>query len=198
MTVEIRRSRAADVGGIADVCTRGYRATYRGLLPDEHIERTIRDFYGEDRIAGEIDPAPPHWLGYVVAVEPGAGVPGERVVGAAGGAVTGDATGELYVLYLDPDRRGEGIGTRLLDHVTGQLLEHGATGMWVSVTEGNELGLPFYRARGFIEAGRRPAYTEPDTEPDMQSHNGSDVPHSVRMYRPIGRSRSSMIPECND
>ncbi|WP_161992262.1 N-acetyltransferase [Pseudonocardia sp. EV170527-09] len=171
----IRAAVAADAPGIADVCTRAYRATYRDLLPSSFVEDVITRFYDEDRVRSEVAPAPPHWLGYVVAA---AGSPGERgsVLGAAGGAITGEGVGELYVLYLDPDRRGEGIGTRLLDHVTVQLRDHGAREMWVSVAEGNDRGVPFYRARGFVERGRVPMHTS----------EVSDGLWSLRMFRPLG------------
>ncbi len=167
----VRAAVPADAPGIADVCTRAYRATYRDLLPESFVDDVVAGFYDEARVRAETVPAPPHWLGYVVAEEAGS------VVGAAGGAVTGEGVGELYVLYLDPDRRGEGIGTRLLDHVTGQLRGHGATEMWVSVAEGNDLGIPFYRARGFVEHDRVPMHTS----------DVADGLWSLRMRRDITR-----------
>ncbi|MEU9820283.1 GNAT family N-acetyltransferase [Pseudonocardia alni] len=168
----VRAAVPADAPGIADVCTRAYRATYRDLLPEAFVDDVVARFYDETRVRSETVPAPPHWLGYVVAEEAGS------VVGAAGGAITGAGVGELYVLYLDPDRRGEGIGTRLLDHVTAQLRDHGATGMWVSVAEGNDLGVPFYRARGFVECDRVP----------MHISAADDGLWSLRMHRVIARS----------
>ena len=72
------------------------------------------------------------------------------MVGAAGGGMIGDDTGELFVIYLDPHRRNEGIGTMLLDAVTKQQKEeYGATRQWVSVQKGNMKGIPFYEVRGF-------------------------------------------------
>lgn len=59
--------------------------------------------------------------------------------------------GWASVLYLDPAKRGRGLGTLLLDRVVGQLAGAGAREIWVSVTPGNERGIPFYRARGFEE-----------------------------------------------
>lgn len=170
--VGVRAATPSDAPGIADVCARAYRATYRDLLPEAFVDDVVARFYDETRVRSEIVPAPPHWLGYVVAEEMG------TVVGAAGGAITADGVGELYVLYLDPVRRGEGIGTRLLDHVTGQLRAHGATEMWVSVAEGNDLGVPFYRARGFVERDRVPMHTSA----------ADDDLWSLRMHRRITRS----------
>jgi ribosomal protein S18 acetylase RimI-like enzyme len=46
----------------------------------------------------------------------------------------------------------------VLDYITDQQRKLGATEQWVSVAPANELGLAFYEAQGFLEAGRRPAY----------------------------------------
>ncbi|SFF57536.1 Acetyltransferase (GNAT) family protein [Halobacillus alkaliphilus] len=61
-----------------------------------------------------------------------------------------DGIGELFVLYLDPDRRNEGIGTKLLETITQQQkVEYGAKEQWVSVQKGNRKAIPFYEAKGF-------------------------------------------------
>ncbi|MDI6101951.1 GNAT family N-acetyltransferase [Actinoplanes sp. NEAU-A12] len=153
-----RAARDEDVAAIVDICTRGYRRTYPALLSSEFIERMLAEFYTAERVAKEIAAAPPNWLGYQVVEEDG------RVLGAAGGGLTAPGVGELFVLYLDPDERGRGLGTLLLDHITGQLRELGATEMWVAALDGNELGIPFYEARGFGRRERRRTYgsTEAD------------------------------------
>ncbi len=60
-------------------------------------------------------------------------------------------------------RRGEGIGTLLLDTITEQQRAHGAREQWVSVEPDNKKGLPFYAARGFEVRGERPEWgTRPE------------------------------------
>src|SRR5690606_11697132 len=74
-----------------------------------------------------------------------------NIVGAIGGGMTSTTAGEVYVFYLDPEMRGQGIGTRLLTFFTKiQKHTYGATEQWVSVAKGNNYGIPFYEARGFI------------------------------------------------
>lgn len=152
MTFDIRRAGAADADGISAVCSTAYRATYQGLTSDAFIQRSIDDFYQPDRIRSEIDPNPPGWLGYVVAADQ------TGVIGAAGGGLTEPGVAELYVLYVDPNRRNEGIGTALLESVCASFQQHNAHELRVSVIENNELGLPFYRARGFVPFDTVPAY----------------------------------------
>jgi ribosomal protein S18 acetylase RimI-like enzyme len=55
-------------------------------------------------------------------------------------------------------RRGEGVGTRLLDAITDQQRAQGAREQWVSVEPENTKGLPFYYARGFEVRGKRPQW----------------------------------------
>jgi ribosomal protein S18 acetylase RimI-like enzyme len=79
----------------------------------------------------------------------------ESVIGAGGGGITQPGVGEIFVLYLDPTRRGEGIGTRILDAITEQQRAQGTREQWVSVEPENTRGLPFYFARGFEVQGQR-------------------------------------------
>ena len=155
---EVRPARQDDVAAICDICTRSFHATYTGLLPTGYLERMLAEFYTPERVRTGITPTPPDRLGHQVVEEDG------RVLGTAVGGLTGPGTGELHVLYLDPAERGRGLGTLLLDRVTEQVRAHGATEMWAAVVEGNDLGLPFYRARGFVQEGRRRAYGSTEQE----------------------------------
>ncbi|MGH8080463.1 MAG: acetyltransferase [Lysobacter sp.] len=58
---------------------------------------------------------------------------------------------QVEMLFLDPDRRGQGIGTRLLDHARAL---RGA--LTVDVNEQNPQAHGFYRRYGFVDTGRSP------------------------------------------
>jgi GNAT superfamily N-acetyltransferase len=170
---DVRLAREADVAGVCEVCREGFVESSRGLLPPATIEQQAAAYYAPDRVLREVLSAgeDPRWQGYVVAVT-AAG----RVLGAAGGGVTPDGLGQVYVLYLDPALRGRGVGTALLDFVTAQQRSEGAAEQWVSVTDGNWMGIPFYLARGFVVRDRVP-FTTTDRRP-----TGA---HSLRMSRPV-------------
>jgi ribosomal protein S18 acetylase RimI-like enzyme len=156
--VEARRATAEDVPAICRICADGWRETYREQYPESRIERTIERFYTPQRVAGEIDPAP-GWDGWWVAVDPAG-----EVVAAGGGGMSGPGRGEIFVLYADPKRRRQGAGTALLDAITNVQANQGAREQWVAVAEGNELGIPFYEARGFHRRGTRPPYETDDPD----------------------------------
>jgi ribosomal protein S18 acetylase RimI-like enzyme len=147
----IRPAEIPDAEGIARVCAAGWRDTYRGIKEPERIEAVIAEYYTPERISGEIA-APQGWDGWIVAVED------DTVIGAGGGGMTEPGVGEIFVLYLDPTRRGEGIGTLLLDAITDQQRAQGAREQWVSVEPENTKGLPFYYARGFEVREKRPEW----------------------------------------
>jgi ribosomal protein S18 acetylase RimI-like enzyme len=143
MTAVVRPAVESDATSIARICSTTYRDVYRDLLPAEYIERSVVAFYNEPRVAGEIAPVPPEWFGYQVVEEDG------RVLGAAGGGMTGPATGELSVIYLDAAERGRGLGTLLLDRIVEQIRAAGGKEVWLSIFLGDQPGIGFYRARGF-------------------------------------------------
>lgn len=150
--VEIRKAVFEDARGISKVCSAGYRKTYPELLAESQIEGVIREFYNEERIQKEITEVGQEWNGWFVAVD------GGLVVGAGGGGFTGKESAELFVLYLDPDRKREGIGSKLLLAITEDQLARGAKEQWVSVAKGNMMGIPFYEAVGFDFQEEHPSY----------------------------------------
>src|SRR5690625_2368662 len=103
----------------------------------------IHEFYTYDRILKEVTTTNRQWNGWVVALDDG------KVVGTGGGGMISENHGELFVLYLDPGRRSEGLGSMILEAVTKELKTYGAKEQWVSVTKNNDKAIPFYEAKGF-------------------------------------------------
>jgi GNAT superfamily N-acetyltransferase len=115
------------------------------------IEATIAEWYSLERITADVI-NPEGWNGWWVVLDD------KQIIGAGGAAFHPPASSELYVIYMDPDRRGEGAGTLLLNAITEELITQGAREQWVAVTPGNLKGIPFYEARGFRRCGSRPAF----------------------------------------
>ena len=169
-----RSATPADVEAIARVCGDGYRRTYPALLSPATIEDVVARYYAPDRIRSEIAAAPPGWSGYLVAEDEDG-----QVVAAGGGGFTAPGVAEVFVLYVDPDRRNRGFGTAVLDLLTQQQIDAGAREQWVSVTKGNTLGLPFYAARGF-------AFVE-EVEP-WDGTGAAEGARTWRLRRPLARA----------
>ncbi|MEI4803579.1 GNAT family N-acetyltransferase [Bacillus sp. NPDC077411] len=156
--IQVVRADTIHIEGIAKICTDGWLATYEGLHSQEYIDCVIEEYYNHERIHKEVLTNNENWYGWFVALE------NEKVVGAIGGGTTGEKCGEIFVLYLDPNRRREGIGTLLVDYFTEIQKEKGIVEQWVSVAEGNEKGIPFYEAKGFVKQSERPSQGSTEEE----------------------------------
>ncbi|MBU1226732.1 MAG: GNAT family N-acetyltransferase [Actinobacteria bacterium] len=157
MTVGARRAVPGDAIAIATVQVASWNATYRGLMPDEAIDRMT------------VETRAPRWVdiieaGHVVfvAVEDG------RVVGFCSVAESADEpdTGEITAMYADPNVLGRGHGHRLMGEAIGWFTARGfhAATLWVLAT--NHIGRTFYE-----KAGWRPDGVESDHEVFGMSHH---------------------------
>lgn len=159
-----RMATEADVEAICHICSTSWRYMYAKLLSSHVIETVIAKYYMPDRIKSEVVPAMPHWSGYIV-VEDEQG----QVVAVGGGGLSSATTGELYVLYADPNRRGNGFGSAVLELLTSQQVAAGASEQCVSVQKGNNLGIPFYLARGFVVVEENPSWDETLSQAGVRS-----------------------------
>ena len=78
-----------------------------------------------------------------------------EVVGAIGGGTIGEETGEIFVFYMDPNKRNRGIGTKLLNYHTDYQKNLGIKEQWLSAQKDNEKAIPFYEAKGFVKQSEK-------------------------------------------
>ncbi|QWP74687.1 acetyltransferase [Lysobacter sp. K5869] len=125
----IRERRRDDHPALLDLWERSVRATHDFLSETDiaELRPQVRDIYFD---AVEL------WV-Y------------EDADGLAG--FIGLADAQVEMLFLEPARRGQGIGTRLLDHA-----RHLRGALTVDVNEHNPQAHGFYRRYGFVETGRSP------------------------------------------
>lgn len=141
--IKVRFATKEDARSISNICSKAWKVTYADIFSPEYIEKVIDDFYNVDRIAKESSESSYSWHGYMVAYE------GQKNLGCIGGGIEGE-TGFIYVLYVDPDHKGQGVGSALLDYLTKYQKEnYGISRQEVSVASGNMMGIPFYEKKGF-------------------------------------------------
>ena len=144
-----RPARPEDAEGIARVCSAGWRDTlqrHQGARAHRGDHRRVLH-----RIRREIAELE-GWDGWIAAVED------DTVVGAGGGGMVGSGVGEIFVLYLEPARRGEGIGTLLLEAITEQQRVRGAREQWGERRAGQTpRGFPSTTRAASICAGSDPS-----------------------------------------
>ena len=65
---------------------------------------------------------------------------------------------ELANIAVDSNRRGRGLGSRLLDAALHAAHSRGAAAMYLEVRESNGIARALYASRGFAQVGRRRRY----------------------------------------
>ncbi len=133
----IRRYRPADAGAIARLNDRALAET--GTDPDDvpgidDIENVEREYLQD----GE----------FLVAEQHG------RVVGMGGLTVDGDE-GELFRMRVDPDRQGEGVGSRLLDALEHAADKRGVNCLYAETARRQSNATRFYPSNGYERVKER-------------------------------------------
>jgi GNAT superfamily N-acetyltransferase len=144
-----------DVPAVSAIRVRGWQSAYAGIVPQNWLDAMDvaedaarrREFLA--RSAGRVR--------NLVAVEPGEGS-AEQVVGwAAFGPYRGQpetaADGELYALYVRPDRIGTGAGRALISAVIEQAGRLGQRRLLLWVLADNSRARRFYSRAGFAPDG---------------------------------------------
>ena len=94
---------------------------------------------------------------YVVDDEAG------RVVGYAGlRAVRGGRDADIQTIAIAEASRGRGRGRTLLRALLGEAAERGVHDVFLEVRADNPVAQALYASEGFLEAGRRARYYQPD------------------------------------
>jgi ribosomal protein S18 acetylase RimI-like enzyme len=138
--MDFREAKTEDMEGIRGVARRSWETDYPDILSRETITETVEEWYAPERLAFDIESEDAH---VVVAIGDDGGV-----IGFAH-AITADEIGTLLRLYVDPDSRGRGIGTRFLDGTCETLAAEGCSRIEAMVLEENEPGNAFYHEYGF-------------------------------------------------
>ncbi len=147
--IAIRRARLADAAAIAAVQVAAWRVAYRGLLPDDTLDRlSVED--AEARWQERIDIA---WGNTFVAEQDG------HIAGFVAGGKSQDpdddheTVGEVYVLYVYPETWRQGLGKALIETMIECLREARFQEAVLWVLRGNQQAIGFYEATGFVADG---------------------------------------------
>lgn len=135
--MKIRAASQLDRPAIAAVQTASWRATYRGMLPDEYLDHEV---------AGDLSC---HWatVGFL---------PDDVVLVADDGQVVGFIAiwcrPDPYIdnLHVMPDRQSEGVGRKLMVAGAEELRRRGHGTAYLWVMENNLRAIRFYEGLGGV------------------------------------------------
>lgn len=146
----LRRARPGDELAVAEVHVRSWQVAYRGLLPDDYLD-SLEPARRAERYT--FAASGPDVASTTVAVENGS-ICGFATVGPSRDDDSARA-GELYAIYLHPDRWGRGVGLLLIRDARSRLVDHGRTEALLWVLAGNDRAERFYRLDGWLPDGRQ-------------------------------------------
>ncbi|AXK36986.1 GNAT family N-acetyltransferase [Streptomyces armeniacus] len=151
----------ADIDAVAELRVRGWQHAYAGLMPQTYL-----DGMSPDRDAGQRRELFAKTRGVItnlVAEDDAGRVTGWAALGPyrdddrTGGAGRAQ-DGELYALYVLPERIGTGTGRALMDAVLTRAEELGHTRLLLWVVKGNARARRFYERAGWAPDGAEEAY----------------------------------------
>jgi GNAT superfamily N-acetyltransferase len=144
----LRPATSADAQLIAGMHAQSWASAYRGILPDDFLDREM---------SAERET---HWSTRFEELAAGAGevfiaIQDDRPIGFVC-LVAPDENGSVLVdnLHALPGAKGSGLGTAMLSIAAQWSRDRGATSMHLFVLEPNVAAIGFYESRGWQPAGR--------------------------------------------
>ncbi len=139
----------ADVAAVSAIRVRGWQAAYAGIVPRTYLEAmTVEDDTARRR---QLLAHPGRTSRDLVAIHDRGDTVGWVCFGPCRSGA--HASGEVYALYVSPERTGQGIGGRLLEaaHVQMKGQGFGASALWVLAD--NRRARRFYERAGYEADG---------------------------------------------
>lgn len=138
MNVTIRSMKNEDIQSVQHVAKTSWNTTYEGIIPAEIQRNFINTAYSNEMLTKRL-------INTVFLV---AEIDGEIIGFINFTHLKSDTKVELGAIYLYKDYQGKGIGTSLLNE--GITFFPNLKKVYVNVEKDNEVGLAFYKAKGFI------------------------------------------------
>jgi len=155
--VAVRTASLADAGAIARVGVRSWRQGFRGIVPEEIDPEQA---WSPQRVAERLATEGERATTTLVAVREFE-LAGFLIHGGSRDAGAPRGTGEIWVLYVDPDHWRAGVGRSLVEAAIAQLAAAGFETATVWTLGESARNLAFYEALGFRRDGatqRREAF----------------------------------------
>jgi len=146
----IRRARADDAQGIADVRVRTWQEAYRQIMPTAFLNGLSVD--ADEKRWRELLNAPSPNRRTLVAESDGQ-VVGFVTAGVLRGETEQPLSGEVYAIYVMPDCWDQGVGRQLLAHAEQGLMEQGYAQAVLWVLADNQRARAFYERAGWHADG---------------------------------------------
>jgi len=129
---------------IAELADIIWRACYPGIIDQAQIDYMLAQMYAFDVLCDELHSQGIRYDRLLVA--------GKLAGFASYGPGSEPGVMKLHRLYLLPEMQGRGLGSRLLQHVEGEVSARGARRLILSVNKRNAKAIATYQRNGFVIA----------------------------------------------
>ena len=153
--IEIGKATLADGRRIAEIQVAGWKAAYRGILPDDFLDRL-----NPEAKVSMWERFIRNGQGLILLARSSSGVLGFCHLIPSRDA-DGDGVAEIAAIYVDPDGWRKGCGRRLFEVALRSAVEQGYAAMTLWVLTGNSRGRGFYEAVGMQADGAVKAEERP-------------------------------------
>src|ERR1017187_9104080 len=141
---EIIRATEAGLPAISELAGVIWRACYPGIITMEQIDYMLARMYSLDVLRDEIRSQGIRYDRLLLD--------GELAGFASYGPTPEPGVTKLHKLYLLPELHSRGLGSRLLQHVEGEVRTGGARRLILSVNKRNAGAIAAYKRNGFVVA----------------------------------------------
>ncbi|MBZ6494719.1 GNAT family N-acetyltransferase [Natrinema longum] len=173
--MEIREPESAEAERIRAVVDSSMTTSFR--LSPGRIDGITDGQFDDDAVTEKIDDEDT----VLYVAESGENIEGETITGFVEGRLE-DEWGEVNWLFVDPEHRGQGIGTALYDAATETLRDRGVDHVCVTVLEANTEGHDFVERFGLEHDGDlrievageslvKYVYTDSDVDVDLPTES---------------------------
>ncbi len=160
MDAIVRQAVPEDADAIAAVHIQSWQAAYRGLLPDQFLDNLSQELQRRSQFWRTEIATPRTDKHEVWVVQTGKQLDGFAGIGP--GRDSDSDTGELYAIYVHPNRWQTGLGRALLRQATHRLEGHGYSTAFLWVLASNARARRFYEIAGWTFDGVTKLETHPE------------------------------------
>jgi ribosomal protein S18 acetylase RimI-like enzyme len=156
----VREATAADVDDVHRIAEASWERDYPGVLTRERTAAVIDEWYAPSHVRRELD----HPTSLLLVAEAA-----DTVVGFAHATWrSSEEAGYLLRLYVHPDHRRQGYGSRLVGEIRRELDRKGCDRLHAMVLAANDIGTEFYEQFGFERADESETYIGGESYPEIR------------------------------
>jgi ribosomal protein S18 acetylase RimI-like enzyme len=165
MELEIRGGTAGDVKELRSFSIKAFRDTFAAMNTPENMKLYIKRAFSVGKLRAEVaDENTSFYLliadgelaGYIKLNESGSQTD-----------INDPQSLEIERIYISKERKGQGLGSVLMDRAMGEARRRGKAYVWLGVWELNKNAIKFYEKHGFYASGTHEFMLGDDVQTDV-------------------------------